>query len=116
MSCATPILPSGPLGHVPEMPGHVAEIAGHHPETAGHVRPKYALSATRYREEALAATAARCSTVTPSARDNAAILSMGVAVYLGTSNRFMCITQYLQRRAGELTGEFFVHTRKLFSV
>jgi len=28
MSCATPILPSGPLGHVPE--------------TAGHVRPKYA--------------------------------------------------------------------------
>jgi ribosomal protein S18 acetylase RimI-like enzyme len=36
MSCATPILPSGPLGHV-------AEIAGHHPETAGHVRPKYAV-------------------------------------------------------------------------
>ncbi|MDN7820139.1 hypothetical protein, partial [Burkholderia vietnamiensis] len=43
MSCATPILPSGPLGHVPEMTGHVAEIAGHDPETAGHVRPKYAL-------------------------------------------------------------------------
>ncbi|AUT65788.1 hypothetical protein C2L65_40560 [Paraburkholderia terrae] len=42
MSCATPILPSGPLGHVSEMTGHVAEIAGHHPETAGHVRPKYA--------------------------------------------------------------------------
>ncbi|TXC88174.1 hypothetical protein FRZ40_11610 [Paraburkholderia azotifigens] len=42
MSCATPILPSSPLGHVPEMPGHVAEIAGHDPETAGHVRPKYA--------------------------------------------------------------------------
>ncbi|MCA8184687.1 integrase core domain-containing protein, partial [Burkholderia vietnamiensis] len=42
MSCATPILPSGPLGHVPEMTGHVAEIAGHDPETAGHVRPKYA--------------------------------------------------------------------------
>ena len=42
MSCATPILPSGPLGHVPEMTGHVAEIAGHHPEAAGHVRPKYA--------------------------------------------------------------------------
>lgn len=30
-----PILPSGPLGHDPE-------IAGHDPETAGHVRPKYA--------------------------------------------------------------------------
>ncbi|WP_129572289.1 hypothetical protein [Caballeronia glathei] len=44
MSCATPILPSGPLGHVPEMTGHVAEIAGHHPETAGHVRPKYAVN------------------------------------------------------------------------
>ncbi|AXE94689.1 hypothetical protein CUJ90_19985 [Paraburkholderia terricola] len=43
MSCATPILPSSPLGHVPEMTGHVAEIAGHHPETAGHVRPKYAI-------------------------------------------------------------------------
>jgi hypothetical protein len=43
MSCATPILPSGPLGHVPEMSGHVAEIAGHDPEKAGHVRPKYAL-------------------------------------------------------------------------
>ncbi|MBE2967030.1 hypothetical protein IMT09_02715 [Burkholderia cepacia] len=43
MSCATPILPSGPLGHVPEMTGHVAEIAGHDPETAGHVRPKYAI-------------------------------------------------------------------------
>jgi hypothetical protein len=43
MSCATPILPSGPLGHVPEMTGHVAEIVGHDPETAGHVRPKYAL-------------------------------------------------------------------------
>jgi hypothetical protein len=42
MSCATPILPSGPLGHVPEMSGHVAEIAGHDPEKAGHVRPKYA--------------------------------------------------------------------------
>jgi len=42
MSCATPILPSGPLGHVPEMTGHVAEIVGHNPETAGHVRPKYA--------------------------------------------------------------------------
>lgn len=42
MSCATPILPSGPVGHVPEMPGHVPEIAGHDPETAGHVRPKYA--------------------------------------------------------------------------
>jgi hypothetical protein len=42
MSCATPILPSGPPGHVPEILGHVAEIAGHHPETAGHVRPKYA--------------------------------------------------------------------------
>ncbi|MCA8451381.1 hypothetical protein, partial [Burkholderia vietnamiensis] len=42
MSYATPILPSGPLGHVPEMTGHVAEIAGHDPETAGHVRPKYA--------------------------------------------------------------------------
>ncbi|WP_081059545.1 hypothetical protein, partial [Burkholderia vietnamiensis] len=39
---ATPILPSGALGHVPEMTGHVAEIAGHDPETAGHVRPKYA--------------------------------------------------------------------------
>ncbi|WP_223992859.1 hypothetical protein, partial [Cupriavidus pampae] len=35
MSCATPILPSGSLGHV-------AEITGHDPETAGHVRPKYA--------------------------------------------------------------------------
>jgi superfamily II DNA or RNA helicase len=44
MSCATPILPSGPLGHVPEMSGHVAEIAGHDPEKAGHVRPKYALA------------------------------------------------------------------------
>ncbi|MEM5327800.1 hypothetical protein VSR34_14525, partial [Paraburkholderia sp. JHI2823] len=44
MSCATPILPSGPLGHVPEMTGHVAEIAGHDPETAGHVHPKYAHS------------------------------------------------------------------------
>ena len=44
MSCATPILPSGPLGHVPEMPGHVAEIAGHDPEKAGHVRPKYAFN------------------------------------------------------------------------
>jgi hypothetical protein len=43
MSCATPILPSGPLGHVPEMTGHVAEIVGHDPETAGHVHPKYAL-------------------------------------------------------------------------
>ncbi|WP_265923417.1 hypothetical protein, partial [Cupriavidus nantongensis] len=43
MSCATPILPSGPVGHVPEMPGHVPEIAGHDPETAGHVRPKYAV-------------------------------------------------------------------------
>ncbi|EEE08314.1 putative integral membrane protein [Burkholderia multivorans CGD2M] len=43
MSCATPIPPSGPLGHVPEMTGHVAEIAGHDPETVGHVRPKYAL-------------------------------------------------------------------------
>ncbi|MDN7521174.1 hypothetical protein, partial [Burkholderia sp. AU45251] len=42
MSCATPILPSGPLRHVPEMTGHVAEIAGHDPETAGHVGPKYA--------------------------------------------------------------------------
>ncbi|MCA7983707.1 hypothetical protein [Burkholderia vietnamiensis] len=42
MSYATPILPSGALGHVPEMTGHVAEIAGHDPETAGHVRPKYA--------------------------------------------------------------------------
>ncbi|MFP4894772.1 hypothetical protein, partial [Paraburkholderia sp. EG304] len=45
MSCATPILPSGPLGHVPEMTGHVAEIPGHDPETAGHVHPKYAVSA-----------------------------------------------------------------------
>jgi len=45
MSCATPILPSGPLGHVPEMTGHVAEIVGHNPETAGHVRPKYAAKA-----------------------------------------------------------------------
>ncbi|QET31258.1 hypothetical protein FOB31_16240 [Burkholderia multivorans] len=44
MSCATPIPPSGPLGHVPEMTGHVAEIAGHDPETVGHVRPKYANS------------------------------------------------------------------------
>jgi len=44
MSCATPILPSGPLGHVPEMPGHVPEIAGHDPEKAGHVRPKYAVT------------------------------------------------------------------------
>ncbi|MDN7521161.1 glycosyltransferase, partial [Burkholderia sp. AU45251] len=44
MSCATPILPSGPLRHVPEMTGHVAEIAGHDPETAGHVGPKYAAS------------------------------------------------------------------------
>ncbi|MEF9406812.1 hypothetical protein B7R77_07665 [Ralstonia solanacearum K60] len=35
MSCATPILPSGPLGHVPE-------IVGHDPETVGHVAPKYA--------------------------------------------------------------------------
>lgn len=42
MSCATPILPSGSLGHVPETTGHVAEITGHDPETAGHVRPKYA--------------------------------------------------------------------------
>ncbi|MPW06402.1 hypothetical protein GCT19_12215 [Paraburkholderia sp. CNPSo 3155] len=42
MSCATPIQPSGPLGHVPEITGHVAEIAGHDPETAGHVHPKYA--------------------------------------------------------------------------
>lgn len=42
MSCATPILPSGPLDNVPEMPGHVAEIAGHDPEKAGHVHPKYA--------------------------------------------------------------------------
>jgi hypothetical protein len=42
MSCATPILPSGPLGHVSGMPGHLAEIAGHDPEKAGHVRPKYA--------------------------------------------------------------------------
>jgi hypothetical protein len=48
MSCATPILPSGPLGHVPEMTGHVAEIAGHDPETAGHVRPKYALAQRRW--------------------------------------------------------------------
>jgi hypothetical protein len=57
MSCATPILPSGPLGHVPEMPGHVTEIAGHHPETAGHVRPKYALGRIRkmYIEEKLKA-------------------------------------------------------------
>jgi hypothetical protein len=38
MSCATPILPAGPLGHV-------AEIVGHDPETAGHVRPKYAREA-----------------------------------------------------------------------
>jgi hypothetical protein len=44
MSCATPILLSGPLGHVPETAGHVAEIAGHDPETAGHLHPKYALS------------------------------------------------------------------------
>ncbi|QET29207.1 hypothetical protein FOB31_04995 [Burkholderia multivorans] len=44
MSCATPIPPSGPLGHVPEMTGHVAEIAGHDPETVGHVRPKYAVA------------------------------------------------------------------------
>src|SRR5947209_15372047 len=44
MSCATPILPSGPLGHVPEMIGHVAKIAGHDPETAGHVHPKYAFT------------------------------------------------------------------------
>ncbi|MFP4894927.1 hypothetical protein, partial [Paraburkholderia sp. EG304] len=44
MSCATPILPSGPLGHVPEMTGHVAEIPGHDPETAGHVHPKYAIT------------------------------------------------------------------------
>jgi hypothetical protein len=55
MSCATPILPSGPLGHVPEMPGHVAEIAGHHPETAGHVRPKYALDCANALDEAAAA-------------------------------------------------------------
>jgi hypothetical protein len=41
ISCATPILPSGPLG-APEMTGHAAEIAGHHPETGGHFRPKYA--------------------------------------------------------------------------
>ncbi|WP_408119492.1 2-oxoglutarate dehydrogenase component E1 family protein [Caballeronia grimmiae] len=59
MSCATPVLPSGSFGHVPETAGHVAEIAGHDPETAGHVaeiaghdpetaghlRPKYALTA-----------------------------------------------------------------------
>lgn len=42
MSCATPVLSSGPFGHVPETAGHVAEIAGHDPETAGHLRPKYA--------------------------------------------------------------------------
>ena len=42
MSCATPVLPSGSFGHVPETAGHVAEIAGHDPETAGHLRPKYA--------------------------------------------------------------------------
>jgi len=44
MSCATPILLSGPLGHVPETAGHVAEIAGHDPETAGHLHPKYAVT------------------------------------------------------------------------
>ncbi|AZU59722.1 amino acid-binding protein (plasmid) [Ralstonia solanacearum] len=44
MSCATPILPSGPLGHVAEMTGHVPEIVGHVPETAGHVAPKYAVN------------------------------------------------------------------------
>ena len=43
MSCATPILPCGSLGHVAETAGHVAEIAGHDPETAGHLHPKYAL-------------------------------------------------------------------------
>jgi hypothetical protein len=43
MSCATPLLPSGSLGHVPEMTGHVAGIAGHDPETAGHLDPKYAI-------------------------------------------------------------------------
>jgi len=42
MSCATPNLLSGPLGHVPETAGHVAEIVGHDPETAGHLHPKYA--------------------------------------------------------------------------
>lgn len=42
MSCATPVLPSGPIGQVPETDGHVAEIAGHDPETAGHFRPEYA--------------------------------------------------------------------------
>lgn len=42
MSCATPVLSSGPFGHVPETAGHIAEIAGHDPETAGHLRPKYA--------------------------------------------------------------------------
>ena len=46
MSCATPILLSGPLGHVPETAGHVAEIAGHDPETVGHLHPKYAVSKT----------------------------------------------------------------------
>ncbi|MBU9467683.1 hypothetical protein LGM75_20050, partial [Burkholderia multivorans] len=49
MSCATPIPPSGPLGHVPEMTGHVAEIAGHDPETVGHVRPKYAPASASFR-------------------------------------------------------------------
>ncbi len=48
MSCATPILLSGPLGHVPETAGHVAEIVGHDPETAGHLHPKYAHIFGRY--------------------------------------------------------------------
>jgi hypothetical protein len=42
MLCATPVLSSGPFGHVPETAGHVADIAGHDRETAGHLRPKYA--------------------------------------------------------------------------
>ncbi|RQM52531.1 hypothetical protein EHZ18_27095 [Burkholderia vietnamiensis] len=73
MSYATPILPSGALGHVPEMTGHVAEIAGHDPETAGHVRPKYAPSP---RNCAKTASTVRCrssrsaaaSTVTSAAK------------------------------------------------
>ncbi|MCA8016416.1 hypothetical protein LGM38_30685, partial [Burkholderia vietnamiensis] len=64
---ATPILPSGPLGHVPEMTGHVAEIAGHDPETAGHVRPKYALDDGRFQGDVVRVVQA-CDGVHPPAQ------------------------------------------------
>ncbi|MFP4895598.1 hypothetical protein, partial [Paraburkholderia sp. EG304] len=76
-SCATPILPSGPLGHVPEMTGHVAEIPGHDPETAGHVHPKYAINTRASRSVLRAAFTVTELTVNGVGRSN----TSGIAAF-----------------------------------